>query len=978
MNTEENALNKKPSLLAQWKKRKGKEKQAVSIDRLPAGIPAPLSFGQRRLWFLQQRYPNNPFYHFADAYQIKGSLDIELLFKSMEVVVERQEILRTVIELNGSHAFQKINSEINIETAHIDLSQYPQEKREEEIDRLVNSTIEKPFDLKNGPLMRMYHIQCASEESLILVAVHHIIMDQWSMQLLWEELSEVYRSSINGIAHNLLPLTYQYADFAYWETEKKIEAASLAYWKKKLSGELPVLNLPTDRPLPITPSFEGTFHRQLLSRELTQQLKGLAKEADTTTFVLLLAAFKMFLHRYSGQEDILVGTPVSNRNHTAFEKLIGFFLETIVLRSDFSNDPTGLSFINQVKTTTLEAFAHKKIPFEKLVKELGVQRHSGISPLFQTMFVYHDAAYVPSFGVGIDVLPYHLDMTSAKFDLTLHVAEKEGQLSVIFEYATDLFDELTVERMQTNFQTLLESLIENPKEKVAALDVLPKSSAKKILNDWNAHKIDLPDIPYIHFWIEQQAEQHPDQVAIVFQNEKLTYDRLNRRATSIAKHLIGLGTQPNAPIGLHTERSLEMIVGILGILKAGGAYLPLDPQYPLDRIRFMVEDAGGAIVLTNQGYIEGVDNEVVKVVDIHEIPILQSDNFIQPSINKEDTAYIIYTSGSTGKPKGVAVSHSNLIHSTFARFEYYPQSPDAFLLLSSFAFDSSIAGIFWTLCSGGTLVVAKYRIEQDVEELADLIEHNKVSHTLLLPSLYTMILQNIEVQRLRSLHSVIVAGEACTSSLCQLHFSKLSDTVHLYNEYGPTEASVWCTVYQLTKNDTTGRIPIGQPIPNAEAYVLDKNLQPLPIGVSGDLYIGGAGITDGYLNRPELTKERFIDHPFKQELKEKLYKTGDLASYRPNGQIDFLGRGDHQVKIRGFRIELEEIRAVIKQQKEVEEAYVFIQEESLVIDENLESAENEASNLIATLDESEADKLLTSIEALSEETITLMLREIGN
>ena len=974
MKTEENPFNKKSSLLAQWKSRKGKEKSQPSITRLPERTPAPLSFGQRRLWFLQQMYPENPFYHFADAYRFKGKFEPTLFFQSLEVVAQQHDILRTTFEVKDNAAFQKINAEARIETALVDLRHFPKKEREAEAKRLATINVQKSFDLENGPLARFTIFQLEEEEFLILACLHHIITDQWSMKLLWEELAGVYKQlvSSNLESPKLLPL--QYADFAYWQTQKETDVASLAYWKKKLSGNLPILQLPTDRSRPVAPSYKGAFHRQIISEGLTLQLKELAKGMGTTMFVLFLAAYKIFLYRYTSQEDVLVGTPVANRDQVAFEKIIGFFLETVVLRSDFSKTPTCSDLIQQVKTTTLEAFSHKNIPFEILVKDLKPQRQGGISPLFQTMFVYHASAAPPSFGEGIEVMLFPFEIQSAKFDLTLHVSENENQLTTVFEYATDLFDQPTIERMQGHFHALLEGLVQNPEQDVSVIDILPKTEKDKILFEWNSTKTGLPNIPYIHHWIEEQAAKHPNRTAVVFENEKLTYQQLNEQATSIAQHLIKSGVQPNTFVGLYIERSVEMAVGILAILKAGGAYLPLDPKYPTERIKFMVEDAGVSVILTVDGFVEGIDNEAVKIVGMYDLPPTRSDDFKKPNLKKEDAAYIIYTSGSTGKPKGVVVSHKNLIHSTYARFQYYPEMPKAFLLMSSFAFDSSVAGIFGTLCSGGTLVIPRYRIEQDVEEMADLIEKHLVSDTLLLPSLYSMILQNVPLQKLRSLETVIVAGEACTGSLCHLHFSKFPKNVGLYNEYGPTEASVWCTAHQLTTKDSNAQIPIGKPIPNAQNYILDKNLEPVPVGVTGDLYIGGEGITNGYLHRPELTAERFVKSPFHES--GDLYKTGDLASYRPDGTIDFLGRADHQVKIRGFRIELEGIREVIKQQDGVEEAYVVIQKEKHTSGFNEMEEEEIMAETLANLDEMEAERLLQSVESLSDEMVGLMLKEM--
>lgn len=918
-------MSKKRSLLTQWKNRKKKEAPPSKLVQLPKGSPAPLSLGQQRLWFLQQLHPHNPFYNYADIYKFSGALNIEALFKSFQLIAKKHAILRTTFIVEEKDPIQKIKEEAQIETQHISLTDALLETRETTAHQLAIEAARKPFDLENGPLTRITLLQLEDEKYWLILSMHHIITDKWSMRILRDELASIYTKLIHNQSPNLQTLQIQYADFSYWQNQQTIDDNALNYWKQKLSGDLPLLNLPTDKTRPTVPTYKGAYYEKRLNPIVSAQLKRLAKEANTTLFVLLLSAYKVLLYRYTNQEDLLVGTPVTNRDQTAFEELIGFFNDTVVLRSNLSSNLTFMELLEQVKKTTLEAFSNKNVPFETLVKELKPQRQMSVSPIFQTMFLFHNVPTTPSLGEGIHVEHTPFDFGVSKFDLTLYFSEDQEQLTATFEYATDLFEAATIERMQLHFETLIQRIIKNPAQAISTVSILPASERQLTISEWNNTEKLTSEAQTIHQLFEEQVEQNPQRTAVVFKDQSLNYKELNDRATALAYQLVESGLKPGTIVGLYTERSLEMAIGILGILKAGGAYLPLDPHYPLERIKFMIEDAELSMVLVQEASTGAIEFSAVQTINISDNSRTISNQIALPVISEKSTAYVIYTSGSTGKPKGVVVSHANLIHSTSTRFHYYPNTPNVFLLLSSFSFDSSIVGIFWTLCSGGTLVLPKRRIEQDLVELSDLIEKNQVTHTLLLPSLYALLLQNSALQKLKSLDTVIVAGEACPSTLCNLHFASfLQKDVRLYNEYGPTEASVWCTVHQLLPEDAQAAISIGRPIHNTQIYILDQLLQPVPIGVAGELYIGGAGITQGYLNRPELTSARFVPNPFSNKPKGRLYRTGDLASYRTDGCIDFLGRVDHQVKIRGYRIELEEIRAVLSQQEEVQEAIVLI------------------------------------------------------
>ena len=927
----------KSATLAKWRERK-KKPQATHIPRLPEGTLAPLSYGQQRLWFLQEMQPENPFYNYAETYRLRGNLNVEHLLKSLDAVAQRHDVLRTTFELNDGQIHQVIHADSRFQISQFNLENH--QNPESEAKKIAFQEANTYFELTADSLTRVTLIKLAQNDHLLVLTMHHIITDKWSMRVFRDDLASAYRTFQNDEIPTLNPLPIQYADYAYWQKNQALNNdKDLDYWKQKLAGELTTLTLPTDHPTPIKPSFKGNYATQIFSKELSQQLKSLSQETNTTLFVLLLTAYKILLHRYAGQDDILVGTPFANRDKKELEALIGFFNETLVLRSDLSENPRFIDLLAQVRTTVLDAFSHKNTPFETLVKTLQPERRTATNPIFQVMFLYHDVPPTPDFSSDLSLTHEPFDLGVAKFDLTLYVSNDEGQLTAIFEYATDRFDPETISRMHTHLQVLLQGIIDNPNQRIAQLPILSEVEKKTILYDWNmssdiskmsddfALTPKSPDIlkmsgdsASILDLFQKNVKKSPNSVAVKANNQSLTYEELNQKSNALATELQALGVKENNFIGLLAGRSVEMMVGILGIMKAGGAYLPLDPEYPAERIEFMLQDANVSVIVTEEKYIQNLPETQAKILKFKDIEANGLAFFLE--VPGGDTAYIIYTSGSTGKPKGVPVTHKNLLDSTLARFDYYPQHPGCFLLMSSFAFDSSVAGIFWAIASGGTLLIPPRRIEQDTQQLSDIIYENKVTHTLLLPSLYNVLLQYSNSEKLASLNSVMVAGEACPPSLVARHFDTLPQA-KLYNEYGPTEATVWCTVHEIKPEDAQ-RVPIGKPTSNAEIYILDAHLQLVPSNVVGELYVGGSGVTQGYHNQADLTEARFLTNPF-SHVHTRMYRTGDLARYRADGTIDFLGRADRQVKIRGYRIEPDEIAAVIRQHPKVQDALVTVQ-----------------------------------------------------
>jgi len=674
-------------------------------------------------------------------------------------------------------------------------------------------------------------------------------------------------------------------------------------------------------------SYSGAHEALLFSESLTRSLKELSQHADVTLFMVLLAAFSTLLYRDSGQRDILIGTPIANRNRAETENLIGFFINTLILRTRFSDQMTFRQLLAQVREMALEAYAHQDLPFEKLVEELQPERTLSHSPLFQVMLDLQNAPMRDMRLQGLRLTELPFDSQMAKFDLTLTVFETDRRLSGALEYNTDLFDAVTVQRMVQHFERLLKAAVSNPDEQVSRLSLLTDDKRQQILFEWNDTQVENESVLCIHELFEQQVSATPEAFALVLKDQRLTYRELNERANKLAHHLRRLGTAPEDLVGVCMERSVEAIVAILGVLKAGCGYLPLNPQQPPDRLSFMLAHARVKVLLTQEHLRLAIRNSIQVVCLDKEWLAIEEESVENPQskVLVDQAAYLIYTSGSTGKPKGVLVSHRNLVHSTFARLRYYQEPLESFLLLSPFAFDSSVAGLFWTLCEGGILVIPEEESHRDPAYLAELIAQHSVSHLLALPSFYELILRQARAGHLTSLRTVIVAGEPCPFELVQRHAESLPQAA-LFNEYGPTEATVWSSVHRCDSNVRQRSVPIGRPVTNTQIYVLGPQLEPVPVGITHEVYIGGDGLARGYLNHPDLTAERFVPNPFSAKPGARLYKTGDLARFLADGKIEYVGRNDFQVKIRGYRIELGEIEVALAQHPDVREAVVLARE----------------------------------------------------
>jgi amino acid adenylation domain-containing protein len=929
-----------PPKLALLEKRLKRMKEVGSTEEIsprPRANYFPLSFSQQRMWFVDQLRGGSPFYNVSAALRLNGPLNVSALERCFNEIVRRHEALRTVFRAVDGEPKQVIMPEVHLSLPVMDLMGLSHSEQDARLSRLAEEEAQRPFDLSRGPLLRLNLLRFNEDEHGLLIVMHHIVSDGWSKGIFIRETATLYKAFLAEEPSPLPELDIQYADFAFWQRERLRGGhldKDLVYWRQQLSGVSEVLALPTDRPRPPVQTFQGAEHRVVLSEELSRNLNALSRQEGVTLFMTLLGAFQSLLYRDTGNEDIVVGAPVANRSQFEIERLIGCFVNTMVLRTHMSGDPTFRELLARVRAVTLGAYVHQNLPFEKVVEVLHPDRDLSRTPLLQVMLVLENSPMPAIELAGLSITPVHIASKNAQFDLTLIVTEEPKGINCVFVYNTDLFDEATILRLADRFHLLLSAIVTQPDSRISTLPLFTPPELQRLLVEWNNTAAAAPPYNSISQWFTEQAERTPTAIALEYADQQVTYRELNERTNQIAHRLSRIGARGEALVGVCIERSLEQIVAILGVLKAGAAYVPLDPTYPKARLDFILQDIQATVVLTVEHLVRMFDNcdeQIVFVCIDTDWPPLESESKENlPRLVEGMTdhpAYVIYTSGSTGAPKGVVITQRNLLHSTAARVNYYHEPVEKFLLLSSFSFDSSVAGIFWTLCSGGTLVLQPEDSGRHQRLIAEQIAERKVSHLLALPSLYRLILEEARATQLDSLRVAIMAGEACPPDLVKRHYG-LIPQVALFNEYGPTEATVWSTVYAWPGDSSDASVSIGRPIPNTQIYILDKNLNPAPIGVRGELYIGGGGISRGYLRRPGITAERFVPHPFSTEPGARLYKTGDIARYKSDGNIEFEGRLDYQVKVRGYRIELGEIEAVLRQHTSVGEVAVVIREDT--------------------------------------------------
>ncbi|BAZ21895.1 amino acid adenylation domain-containing protein [Kalymmatonema gypsitolerans NIES-4073] len=991
---QKNAIARKPS--APWAIATDTDLPLIKVDRTQK---LPLSFAQERIWLLSQLEPDNPFYNELVPLRFHGHLNIVALEQSLNKIIARHEALRTNFRSCDEQPVQVIAESLTLSVPVVDLTELPESEREIACQQLATAEATRPFDLASSPLIRASVVKLTEVEHVFLLTIHHIVFDGWSTGVLMRELANIYSDLCNNSSPELPELPIQYADFAIWQRQllqTEVLQTQLNYWKQQLKNAPTLLELPTDRPRPAIQTFRGARQHIELSIELSEALANFSRQQRATLFMTLFTAFVTLLYRYTGQDDIVVGSPIANRDRLEIEGLIGFFVNTLVLRTDLSGNPSFQQLLSRVRQLTLEAYAHPDLPFEELVKALQPQRDLSYTPLFQVLFAFQNVPVSQVEFTGLTVSSLATESATAKFDLTLLMQNTATGLVGMWEYNSDLFDAGTIERMAGHFVTLLEAIVTNPQQLISQLPLLTEPEQRKLLVEWNDTQVEYLCDQCIHQLFEDQSFSTPDAVAVVFGNQQLTYYELNCRANQLAHYLKSLGVGADVLVGICVERSLEMVVGLLGILKAGGAYMPLDPEYPTSRLHFMLEDAQVSVLLTQQHLVERLPEHQAKLVCLdtqwQAIAQLSQDNLIthrvrqfrldgnRPSgspvphrdgnrqdggwshqdsnsltdVRATDLAYVIYTSGSTGTPKGVMIEHQSLVNFTKAEvIQWGISQSDAYggqsqrvLQFSSFSFDVFAKDIYPCLSVGGTLVLRTEQMLNSWFALIEGIERWQIT-VLNVPTAYWHELVT-ELARTNkslspSLRLITIGGERLLPEKIKLWYEyiqqnsdlyKLETSPQLINGYGPTETTIQASCCPLSAQMCDSALsspPIGRPVPNTQIYILDSHLQPVPVGVPGELHIGGASLARGYLNRPELTQEKFIPNPFDKSKvksqKSKLYKTGDLARYLPDGNIEYIGRIDNQVKIRGFRIELGEIETVLSQHGDVQASCVIARED---------------------------------------------------
>ena len=892
----------------------------------------PVSFAQQRLWFIDQLEGQSAIYNIYRMLHLSGQLNLKTLEQAFQVIVERHETLRTSFQVVKDSPVQVLVPELSFTLPVIDLQSLPIDEQSAQVQKLVKQEAQKPFDLTEAPLLRVTLLHLDEKSHILVLIIHHIISDGWSMGVLIRELSSLYQAFCKRTPNPLSPLSIQYADFAHWQRDwlqGEVLSKQVNYWKGQLKDAPQLLELPTDYPRPPVQTFQGRREYFQLNAELTQKLTIVSQQSKTTLFMTLLAAFATLLYRYSAQSDIVIGSPIANRNRSQIEPLIGFFANSLALRINLQGNPSFNELLSQVRQIALDAYDHQDLPFEKLIEELQPERSLSYSPLFQVMFVLQNAPSSSLELPDLTLTSLDVDTETAKFDLLLSINETEQGLKGVWEYNTDLFDGETITRMGSHFKLLLEGIVTNPGQRISQFPILTEAERHQLLVEWNNTQTDYPKDKCIHHLFEEQVKKTPDTVAVWFDEQKLTYRELNNRANQLAHYLQTLGVKPEDLVGICIERSLDMIVGLLAILKAGGAYVPIDPTYPPERITYMLEDAQVGVLLTQNSLVKELpvgNTQRIGLDSQWQLISQQSPDNLLTNVTSNNLAYINYTSGSTGKPKGVEVLHRGVIRLLFGIDYVHLDSKQRLLQMAPISFDAATFEIWGALLHGARCVLFPETVPT-TQTLRNAIQTHNITTLWLTSALFNAIVAE-DAEALSGVQQLLTGGEVLSVNPIKKALAALPST-QIINGYGPTENTTFTCCYCLPKQlpETDSSISIGRPISNTQVYLLDAYLQLVPIGVIGELYIGGDGLARGYLNRPELTAEKFIRNPFSNQPNARLYKTGDLARYRADGNIEFIGRIDNQIKLRGFRIELGEVEAVLSQHPQVQEAVVIARED---------------------------------------------------
>jgi amino acid adenylation domain-containing protein len=901
----------------------------VAVSVIPqhtGGGHAPLSYGQQQLWLLAQLTPDTPVYNECVTIHLPGPLEVPALEQSLNEFIRRHESWRTSFQVVHGEPVQVVHPPFSLTLSVIDLRHLPTGEREAEAIRIATEKAHALFDLSQVPLLRPTLVRYDDEEHRLFLALHHIIFDGVAIyQVFLPELRAIYEAFVAGKPPALPELPIQYSDYARWQRENlqgDVIAKQLAYWKHQLADAPPSLELPTDHPRPPHATHRGSMRPFAFSRQLTGALKVLSSKEGVTLYMTLVAAFQTLLYRYTGQEDILTGTATAGRKYAEVQKIMGFFLNMLVLRTNLSGNPTFRALLQRVREVVLVALAHPDVPFEYLVKELRPERNPGQNPFFQASITLEPP--LPVLPSGWTLTQMDVKVGTAKFDLYLELDDRPEGLIGRFMYNTDLFDGSTIERITGHWQVLLEAIVDAPEQRISDLPILTQQEQRQ-LQEWNATSTAYPKDRCVHQLFEEQVERRPEEIALIFEEQRMTYRELNMRANQLAHRLRRLGVGTETLVGLCMDRSLELVVSLLGVLKAGGAYVPLDLAYPRERLAFMLQDTQALVLLTQAHLVDVLPRDGARILCLDtnwETIDQESTENLNNCTTAENLAYVMYTSGSTGRPKGVEIRHRNINRLVFGVDYAQLDAAQTILHMAPISFDAATLEVWGALLHGARCVLYPERIPTP-KSIGALARRHNVTLAWLTASLFNAVIDE-DPEELSSIRHILTGGEALSVAHIRRALERLPST-QLTNGYGPTESTTFTTCYAIPRqlSETLCSIPVGRPIGNTQVYILDKHLRQVPVGVPGELYIGGDGLARGYFRRPELTAERFIDEPG-----TKLYKTGDLVRYLPDGNIEFLGRLDQQVKIRGFRIEPGEVEAVLGQHAAVREALVVTREDA--------------------------------------------------
>ncbi|CAN5342232.1 hypothetical protein BH24PSE2_BH24PSE2_12570 [soil metagenome] len=914
-----------PEQLAVLQKRLQQQDRSAyaAIYRLPDADAYPLSLHQRRLWFIEQFQPGTPLYNVTRAMRIRGPLDREALTRALRSLIARHEVLRTTFHVLDGEPVQRIHNapEFELPLVHIESS----------LQERLTAEGRRVFDLAADLMLRGVLYRLAGDEHVLQVTIHHLACDGWSLQLLFDELSKLYRGFCSGQAAELPLVRHRYVDFARWQREPrqmKRFAERTRWWRDQLAGAPPILELPIDRPRPRIASGSGAIQRFEIPSKLREQLERLAKEEDATLYMALLAGFVTLLYRYTGMEDFLVGSATAGRHRPETHGIIGFFVDTIVLRADFTGNPTAREVLRRLRTTVIDAVEHSDVPFERVVESLDVLRELGRRPLFQVLFNVPPQYSVELY--NLDVSPINVDLQISRFDLDMTYADGANRTTGI-TWNTDLFDAEMIRRMAGHYCVLLAAMAEYPDRSAHDLPLLTSAERHQLLGEWNDTAVAWPRDKCVHQIFQQQAEREPDAVAVVFEGQELTYREVNQRANELANDLRRMGVGAETAVGLCLEPSPELAIGILGILKAGGAYVPLDANYPMRRLERMIAEARIDFIVAQRWLLPRLSATDCKVIciDTHMVDARRtSTSNPELNVNANSLACVLFTSGSSGRPKAVAIRHFSIMRLVFGNDYVAFGSDRVFLQLATVSFDASTFELWGALLHGAKLVISPTGLP-DFRQLEDLLKRNRVTTLWLTATLFNQVVEQ-HPQALYGVEEILTGGEVLSvPHVCKAQ-AVLDNRPQFINGYGPTESTTFTTCYRIPPDlsPETRSIPIGRPIGNTRVYVLDPRQQPVPIGIPGELYIGGAGLASGYLNQPELTAEKFVTNLFSDDPDSRLYRTGDLCRWRADGNLEFLQRIDHQVKLRGFRIEPGEIESILSAHVSVAQSVVLLREDS--------------------------------------------------